>query len=87
MINPYGIDYANIIVYLPRNLSYEALMWTTSPQKNVSTNVTPSPNWSIHMNNLEAAGIHFHQVEVLTDSGYINVDVSRCPFPLAREPD
>jgi len=30
------------------------------------------------MNNLEAAGIHFQKVDILTDSGSIDVDVSHC---------
>jgi hypothetical protein len=30
------------------------------------------------MDNLEAAGIHFRGVKILTDSGDIHADVSRC---------
>jgi len=70
--NIYGIDYANIVVYLPPNFRYEALTWATSLQGNAS-GAFPGHKWAIHMNDLAAAGMHFQNVEITTDSGDINV--------------
>ena len=79
--NKYGIDYANVIVYFPRNFRYKSLIWMTTPRKHSSTDVPPNRQWSVHMNNLTAAGMHFQDVKIYTDTGDIDVDVSPVVFP------
>jgi len=51
----------------------------TTPKSNGSTNSGfPNHKWDVYITNLTAAGMHFQEVKIYTDSGDIDADVSRC---------
>jgi hypothetical protein len=68
--NTYGIDYANIIVYLPAKRQYNELLWNTYP---ISTGpaMLPLRKWNVAFDNLTEAGIQFDKIRILTDGGSI----------------
>lgn len=68
--NTYGIDYANIVVYIPANRDYSDLIWNTYPSTS-NYNSLPGRKWNVNFNNLTGAGIIFDSIKVVTDRGNI----------------
>ncbi|PVG02642.1 hypothetical protein CPB86DRAFT_532047 [Serendipita vermifera] len=70
--NVYGIDYANVVVYLPAQKHYKSLIWNTYPPNEDSPASLEGRKWNIHFENLTHAEIAFDKVRVETDRGVIN---------------
>jgi len=68
--NTYGIDYANIVVYIPADAHYSAIVWNTIPLTTSDPSL-PGHKWNVNFDNLTNAGIYFDQVRIITDSGAI----------------
>ncbi|KAG8765926.1 hypothetical protein FRC15_006691 [Serendipita sp. 397] len=73
--NTWGIDYANVVVYIPSNRNYSELIWNTYPPATAYASL-PGRKWNIHFDGLTQANIYYDKFRVKTDGGSVTSTVS-----------
>ncbi|KAG8829813.1 hypothetical protein FRC17_005985 [Serendipita sp. 399] len=68
--NVWGIDYANVVVYIPSHRNYSELVWNTYPPATAYASL-PGRKWNVHFEGLTQAGIYYDKFRVKTDGGSI----------------